>query len=304
MRVKAMSLLIWSLIVLVSTEHSESFADSIWLVENDQPLYGIVKSENAESIVFHQTTDGVQFNEVVLPKSQVETVVINFDRERLSRLSPDNLLSYVEYAEELQSQKKDPVARQLAIRLLVIAAGNSSEQNLRRSSLSQLVTLARSDTESAIFQKLLYLETGIRTTRVYETKKITSPQANQARARTIELVKRIRQGVSIAEQFDDAQLKETVEQFESVCSWSELVQISRSNRINNQQLRRLVELEDCLRRKKSVDQNTEIELSEPWNLLAKRIGTKDVVIPRIETVTEFDPTEALFAEGKWIKVNR
>lgn len=297
-------LMVLSFHVLILVTSSVVSADTIWLIENKQPLYGMVASQNAESIVFRQTTNGTQFKKIAVSKSDIETIVINFDSQRLSRLSTDNFLGYAEYAEELQSQRKDPVAQTLALRLLVIVIGNSKDVDLRRSSLFQLVSLARNDAEMAKFQRLLYLETGIPSSRVEATNPVWLAHTPESRIAAIELIKRVRQGKSMTDQIDDVQVKETIDQFESVCSWNELIQISKSNRINNQQLGRLVELESRLR--KAGARNGEIaeDPNQPWNLLAKRIGIKDVDILGIESVTEFDPNDVHFVDGQWVPIGR
>ena len=93
-------------------------------------------------------------------------------------------------------------------------------------------------------------------------------------------------------------VKATVNAFKKVCSWEELVKISKSNRIDQQHLRTLVALEYQLRVGES-EGTANRQREVPWHFLAGRTGSKTLSLPTIGNATEFDPTQTRYADGRW-----
>lgn len=287
-----------SLFVLLMCSHSDvANADSIWFVGEKVPAYGIVESADANTIRFRRTADGKKYELVSIDRKSVESIAINFDSKRLEALVPGAWQSWYEYAEELTSQSRDPVARHLAMRLLVIVAGNSTDANQRDAALADLISLSRNVDESKKLKQLRFLESGIR--QASEQEVLASKTLHSTdRLAAIKLVQAIRNDREVVEPTLDAQIKKTIEAFSDVCSWQELVQISKSNRIGDQQLRQLVALEFRLRIGNAAQTKNESS-KESWHLLASRGGKSSIVLPTIENVTEFDPGQTRFVNGKW-----
>ena len=274
-----------------------SNADVVWLVGEEKPFYGIVESSDASAISFRRTTDGTTYELVSLDRKSVESIVTNFDSLRLASLLPEDWQSWIEYSEELISQKQDPVARNLAMRLLVIVIGNSSDVNQRDAALADLISLARNADELKRLTQLRYLETGVRQSIQAEASTV-SLLSSSDRMAAIEVVQAIRNGKDVSSPIRDAKLKQTVDSFADVCSWEELVQISKSNRIGDQQLRQLVALEYQLRTNDAA-RSSEDAAKVSWHLLANRTEKSSISFPTIENVTEFNPNETRFVDGKW-----
>ena len=287
------------LFALILASPKTVHADSIWLNGASSPLFGIVESSDDQSIVFKKTSDGSTFETVTIPKAQVSSVVINLDAQRLSSLVHGRWQQWQDYAEELFSQKQDPVARNLAMRLSVIVAGNAKDTRQRNAALNDLIALARNETERENLLTLRYLETGQKPPEKQDVPPTNLPSV-ESRQAAVKLVRSIRLRRDVSQQLASEQLKQTVSAMQQVCSWQELVQIANSNRIDAQDLRQLVALELELRivDKESKATNT---AGGSWHLQASRISNKTVSLPTITSATGFDPDENRFVDGRWEK---
>lgn len=274
-------------------------ADTIWLDGESSPLFGIIESSDQQSIVFKKTADGSTFESVAISKDRISSVVVSFDVQRLSSLVHGDWQPWQDYAEELFSQKQDPVARNLAIRLLVIIVGNSKGTRQRDAALNDLIALARNEVERENLLRLRYLETG----RGQPEKKVVQPTnlpSRESRKSAAKLVQSIRRRRDVSQQLSDQQLKETVSAFSQTCSWQELVQFAKANRIDDEGLRRLVALELELRTEDGESKTSNANRGS-WHLQANRISTATLDLPTIRSATGFDPQQNRFVDGHWKK---
>lgn len=286
------------LLAMVFAIQHRACADTLWRVGESSPIFGIIKSSNDQSIVFDQTSDGKTFETVTLARNAISSTIVNYDSERLSSLVGGDWKPWGEYAEELISQKQDPVARNLAMRLLVIIAGNSKNSRQRQSALNDLIALAEDDSQREKLLMLRYLETGQKQPAKDSAQQAPLPGAGD-RAAAAKMVQLIRRGGSVNRQLTSEQIKKTVSAFEHVCTWQELVQISKSNRIDDQELKRLVALEYELR---AADSKANVRSDGgSWHLQASRVIADTVTLPTIKTATGFDPEETRFVDGQWKK---
>jgi hypothetical protein len=83
-------------------------------------------------------------------------IVHTLNVKRLEALSNDNPKAYHDYAQELARQKKDPEARDTAMRLFLIAARLAPEE-FAKSSLMSMSELAGTPAEARKFRALAYL---------------------------------------------------------------------------------------------------------------------------------------------------
>lgn len=90
------------------------------------------------------------------PRSDVLLALRTFDPDRLAELSPDQPAAYRNYAEELSEKRQDPEARDLALRLFLIAASLDPEKYGRGGFLS-MASLARSPAEERRYRAVAYL---------------------------------------------------------------------------------------------------------------------------------------------------
>ncbi len=120
-------------------------ADVVWIKGEEQPKFGRLIDQDDQKVVF-QLHGQPETNRTEFQRTAIETLVVNFDTQRLENLSPENFADYRDYAEELAAQRKDPVARELAVRLYIIAAAGSPG-DIRQSSLKGLASLAENNQE-------------------------------------------------------------------------------------------------------------------------------------------------------------
>lgn len=274
-------------------------ADVLWIVGQHEPIFGIVESSNDQQVMFRQTTDGLEFTLRAIKRIDIETMVVNHDSEKLASLQPGDWGEWLRLAEDLDSQKKDPVARDLAMRLLVVVAGNTDRDSQRRTAIEALVSFARSDSQREQLNRLRYLETGqgaVQNQHLGPTEDVGLIE----RVAIAELVRQVRlQQIQHAELARNEEAEKVVASLEGGCSWEELLRISRSNRIDESNGRRLVELELRLRRRES-DPSPKTPRSS-WHRLADQVGVREWELPTIENVTRFDPQATRFDDGKWVR---
>ncbi len=273
-----------------------AWGDVVWLKTQQDPLYGIVQSDDGQALTLLKTTNGTDFESVVLQRSEIKMVLVNIDSKSLEALAPDEPQSYFEQAEVLVSQKKDPVARQLAIRLFLIAANHASEKVLQESAIRNLISLARTKEEAKRFQWLAWLETGGTEPwlRTDESKNQVSLPARDLK-RALRAVQALRQGrrVELSGEWPN------FENWAEAISQEELIAMSKEKELNDQQLARLVALEFRLRNPDQT-QSPKPRLAS-WAEMASRQKQADLIFPTLENVTEFDPAESVYRKGKWVR---
>ena len=273
--------------------------DTLWRVGESSPVFGIIKSSNEQSIVLEQTSDGKTFETITIARNAINSTIVNYDSVRLSSLVHGDWKPWHEYAEELISQKQDPVARNVAMRLLVIIAGNSKNSRQRQAALNDLVALAEDDRQREKLLVLRYLETGQQKQSAADSApKAPLPGAGDRDA-AAKMVQLIRRGGSVNRQLASEQIKKTVSAFEHVCTWQELLQIANANRIDDQALKRLVALEYELR---VADSNADVRSGGgSWHLQASRVIADTFTLPTIKSATGIDPEATRFVDGQWKK---
>jgi hypothetical protein len=107
-----------------------------------------------------------KFQIVIRPEGQKETAAIrraeiqnitqDVKPERLKALKPDDPKSYFDYAQELAPKKKDPEARDTALRLLLIAAHLDADKYGYKA-LTEMSKLARTPEEARAFRAVAFL---------------------------------------------------------------------------------------------------------------------------------------------------
>ncbi len=115
---------------------------------------GYLKAEDEQSYTVRRVLDGHESLQT-FPKTDVLFALRTFDPARLSELSPSKPAGYRDYAEELAEKREDPEARDLALRLFLIAASLDPEK-LGRGSLLSMASLARSPDEERRYRAMAY----------------------------------------------------------------------------------------------------------------------------------------------------
>jgi len=114
----------------------------------------LVKDDGTTVTIRRKRADGTE-TEDKFERAKV-TIIQSVKAERLEELKPEAPRAYRDYAEELAAKKDDPEARDVAIRLFLIAASLDPD-GLGRSCLLAAAPLARDVQEERRFKALAYL---------------------------------------------------------------------------------------------------------------------------------------------------
>ena len=121
----------------------------------DEPIRGFLISENAISIEVHEPLPNGDVREHILPRVSIDDIIRAVDPDRLAALNPKTPEDYRSYAEDLAVKTEDPEAREMAIRLYLIAAYLKPSE-LGRSCLLGMAGLARTPEEERAFRAMAF----------------------------------------------------------------------------------------------------------------------------------------------------
>lgn len=267
-------------------------ADGLWIRGSHEPRFGILRTRTESEIEFDcwDPQRGL-FERQSFAVDQVESFVRNFDAARLERLDPSQPQAYLDYCEELLPQAQDPIARELAVRLALIAAWKSSGA-LRKSSLRLLVTAARNESESDRFAQLEWLLGGHLEQEVGQPAKAPTDLSKET---WLELIVAIRSG----KQEIAARLLGPLEGSASVPSGWNLAELKRLNslqQLSSKELAALIQMEWEIRAGMPSGR-----ASGEWAQEALADRGPAILIPTLETACEMDPNESYYRNGQWTR---
>jgi len=120
------------------------------------PVMGYLLRHDERIVVVRQPLADGKSRELRFSPREIDELIITVSPERLEVLDPARSAAYLEYAEELAEKRRDPEARDAAIRLYAICAARGDDR-LRHSALLGLIALARSPEEERRFRAAAYL---------------------------------------------------------------------------------------------------------------------------------------------------
>ncbi|MFK7766115.1 MAG: hypothetical protein AB8B55_02650 [Mariniblastus sp.] len=308
---------VWSIAVLfMFSIAAETQADLVWLKGSPKSLSGWVVSSAGPNESKQEIKNEIEFrvfqNERFLrartiQSDQIELVVRNIDVARLGKLSPERPSLYRDYAEELSVHKNDPAARDLAKRLFLLAAKNSTE-DLRQSSMLGLLALANSADEYNRLKTLCILAVptmGDLKGEMQNPFSIKNGLASQSkkteedRERMLKLVHAIRREMADVENslLKDNDKRKSYANWEEICSVAELDQIAAAERPSRVQLAKLLAIE--IQVLQSESPAVKPKQDRGWGDSATQPSAAIGVLPTFENVTRFDPRQSVFRDGKW-----
>jgi hypothetical protein len=298
-------------IIAMSWANLSARADTLWLNGNGQPRFGrVVSRPDTGDVLFRLRGEDNAYSEQTFARDEIALLVVNIDVPRLESLDPSRLHQYRDYAEELAGQKIDPEARDLAIRLYLIAAAGAhgrNEPDLVESALNGLPELARNELEHEEFARLQLLHA--RTPRKESTATgqsvikqepatSTDDRARQQLLQAIRLIRRENNAAALKIlSLPDVQAE--------LKKWSELVSagdvraMTNSVRLTLPQLRNLLTLEMALQN--GEDQPSHASPSPGWSEQAQEPMRDWTRLPTFANVTEFDPARSIFRGGQWLE---
>ncbi len=270
----------------------------------------LVRDDGTAVTIRRKLPDGTEREDTYL-KSKV-TVVQTVKAERLQELKPEAPRAYRDYAEELAAKKDDPEARDMAIRLFLIAASLDPD-GLGRSCMLAAAPLGRDHQEERRFKALAYLldpkhdkeslKDGSRTappdpTLSPEWKTFIAALKAYRKGNYAEAVK-LANEPGVPRCFADAAGFLTHKEFVAKCSAPENPKGSPD--AASELVRKIVRLE--LRYEESsaplkMDPKAG-NIGGPWQAATGAGGRVAPPPLALEALTEFDPRESVFRAGKW-----
>ena len=285
------------LLFLIAVDSQILPADVIWLKGSAEPVVGRILDEKGDQIEIQFADRTIQ----KIPRNKIVASSNTVSDTRLEQLTASDWMPYFELAEELSVEKADPVAHELAIRLLLIVAANADLQ-LRESALSGLAQLGRNEREQSRFRllKRMRSQSTDLAIRPPQSQSVSRSRLEQSRQRLLEGIQSIRRGGGdrATKLLTSKEIEHALPKVADVCSRSELIQMSRLNRLSLAQLSKLLKAELILRGEKVQTGNND---NQNWGYQAAQQCRVESELPTLENVTEFDPNQSVFRGGRWIQ---
>ena len=278
-------------------------ADVVYL-DDGQILYGRVISDEPDAIVFKQRMESTSsYRERRISKNRIIAIVVNIKTTRLEALDPGNPEGYQELAEELSSQKRDPEARDMAIRLFLLGARNGGG-DLRAGCFAGLIPLARSRNEELRIRALANIEIAKGESWLVEpvfseTSSNADIDSADVRQQLLESLLQLRTGrrQQAATALGKDWAEQAMEPFADICSWQQLRQWSSEPELKTEWLAKVLELEIAIGNPSKMMAHPDPS-SLSWAEMA--VLSNDATDPvSFDNVTGFDLTKNVFREGKW-----
>jgi len=291
----------WALVTVAA-------GDMVWVKGQEKPLSGRIVSQSDAEIQIEKFVEG-RFGEVTsIRTDQVDSVVVNFDPERLAELSPDNPTAYRNYAEELCTQRADPAAIHLARRLYLLAAANSvnsSQKGLRAGAILGLISLAPDESQRQnleLFHRLFHPSTEPQEAKSKTQSAVDNPPTEVEKELMLKIVIAIRRENSETAigLLGSAQNRESIKKLSNLCTLQELDLIATSDQPSKLQLRKLLSVELAIRQPGIASPQPVLSRSS-WGELAMQPAPKFSALPTFANVTEFDPNRSVYRNGVWVR---
>jgi hypothetical protein len=225
--------------------------------------------------------------------------------ERLVALKPEAPEGYRSYAEDLAGKTEDPEARVMAIRLYLIAAYLEPDE-LGRSCLLGMAGLARTPKEERAFRAMAFSLDPDHDPSLLKTPKTTAADftgikdVDRQALRTALQLLRSGKLVEARRFFQRPAIQAAATHYSHIISESEYQEAIRAaGRLTPRLLRKFLTLEITLSVTSPTAASDEPPDFAPWSQLVARDDTAPVISQSLTTLTEFDPRQLIFREGKW-----
>jgi hypothetical protein len=290
---------------------SRRSAHAVFLILNSgEEITGYLVEQSAQRVTVQEATPMGKGRARHILRGDISLLRLAAEPERLEALGRDNPKEYRNYAEEVAAKaKRDPEAREIAIRLYLIAAYLDSE-DLGKSSLLGMINLARSPAEEKNFRALAYLLDPEHDERVL---KRPGPAAKPTeiddtiKGKLKNAVKALRRGNPVAARnfSSDPAVRESFKQFSDTLAYAEFEAATRTGEMSPLLMQRLVTIELSLMDTSGVDdglpRNSVDDDSPNWAEIIREGKLEPVPSLVLETITEFDPGKCNYRNGKWVK---
>ncbi|TWT39656.1 hypothetical protein [Blastopirellula retiformator] len=297
------------ILLVCSLGVSRAGAAVVLLRGDADPVAGYVEGRSGGMLRLRIPQSGGQSVTREIPLSDVEDVLETVSPTRLAELRPDDPNGYRNYAEELAQKKVDPEARETALRLFLIAARLDSAR-LGKSSLLGMTAIARSAEEGNRFQAMAYLldpEHDAQLIQKRHAVQLASPERldewtdliitglRKLRGGDYRSARAILKKPDIAKSFDSIVAEITYE--EALAVLNKTCPGCEGGRIPLPMMRKMVLAELALL--PETHDSSDTESVPEWSELTATENHKPLTALTLETITEFDPRNSVFRQGKW-----
>lgn len=285
-----------------------------------EPIRGFLVRQDGTTVVLDVPRADGKLDRKTFLRGDLDAFLITVDPERLSALKPDDPKSYRNFAEELAEKKIDPEARAAALRLYLLAAYLDPKE-LGRGSLLGMIALARSPGEEKKFRAMAYL-----LDREHDRTLLAAPSATaeviasapapsggpakEDRVAILRALQLYRQGkpreaanilqpAHVKASFQKLGAEFDYEEFLAACKASgraipkpEVLAKALLLELALSDVPAAAPLPDASPMPKPVD------ASKTWSATADGDQAPAPSL-RLETITEFDPRQTVYRDGKW-----
>ncbi len=281
-------------------------ADVVWIQGETEPVYGTVIERTATEIHFRRFGSAADSSRKI-PLDSIKTLVVNIDVPRLEALNPENPVAYRDYAEELASQRRDPSARELAVRLYLLGAFLAGQEpdgsELRQSCLNGLVALADSDAQREQWNTLRFLYNPTAPLDD-EPEPPAVPLTEDQRQQALAVVRLLRRGngTEAIRLMEQPETKSALRPWSSIYPLDQLKRLAILNQLTTSQLHRLLQIELAILNREPP--TTAIaNQRRPWSEYARTPSSIGSMVTSFQSATPFNPEESVFRDGSWIRPN-
>jgi hypothetical protein len=298
---------VFTLLLLSSSKN----AHAVFIILNSgEQIIGYLVEQSDQRVTVQEATPTGKGRARHILRGDITFLGLAAEPERLESLRGENPKEYRNYAEEVAAKaKRDPEAREIAIRLYLIAAYLDSE-DLGKSSLLGMINLARSAAEEKNFRALAYLLDPEHDERVLKRPEpVAKPTEIDVgvKGKLKNAVIALRRGNPVAARnfSSDPAVRESFKQFSDTLTYAEFEAATRTGEMSPVLLQRLVTIELSLMDTSGVDdglpRNSVDDDAPNWAEIIREGKLEPVPSLVLETITEFDPGQCNYRDGKWVK---
>ena len=271
----------------------------------DEPIRGFLIHEDGVHIEVHEPLPNGDFRKHFLPRVSIDDMIRAVEPERLAALKPEVPEGYRSYAEDLAGKTEDPEARVMAIRLYLIAAYLEPDE-LGRSCLLGMAGLARTPKEERAFRAMAFSLDPDHDPSLLKSPKATTedfPGIKEEDRQALRIALRLLRTGKLDEArrfFQRAPIQAAANHYSHIISEGEYQEAFRAaGRLTPRLLRKFLTLEITLSAISPTEANDEPPAFAPWSQLVAREDTQPAQPQNLTALTEFDPRQSIFREGKW-----
>jgi hypothetical protein len=271
------------------------------------PIMGYIVRSDDTTVVLREPLPQGAPRDHTFSREEIDELLITVSPERLAALDPAEPKLYREYAEELSEKQRDPEARDAARRLFAIAAFHSTGAD-RKSAVLGLAALAQREEEQRKLRAAAYLYDPA------HSKTLLAPPAEAKLAETkadpgtlagvLAALRTLRHGrpSEAKAALEAPAARQALAALESIITPAELPAALKESVLSDASLRKVLLAEMALERTLGeATSKSSATAPASWSQALQAGGPAPLPSLEIDRLTEFDPRETVYQDGKWTK---